>query len=416
MINSRDKILVSHAGSLPRTDALIDAYRRREEGELEDHGESRPAHRRGKHRALMEDGGADKIEELPGLLKAGVEDVVLRQKELGVDFPNDGEYGKAMGQKVNYSAWWSYAFDRIVGLTLPDLSKPPGETPFDRRRDRVRFHEAYHDSSSGITLGEKPFIPPLCVEELRYAGQEAVETDIANMKSAMAVNGIEEGFITSVGPVSMARLPNLHYKSHEEFLYACADVLREEYKSIIDAGLVLQIDDPAITDTYDEFNPEISYEEYRGIATQWVEALNYAIRDLPEERIRFHLCWGSWHGPHTTDIPMREIVDVMLTINAQGYVFEAGNVRHEHEWSVWRDIKLPEHKLIFPGVVSHATNVVEHPELVAERILRFTDGVDRERVIAGTDCGLGGRVHPQIAWAKLETLAQGAAMATDRLW
>ena len=188
--------------------------------------------------------------------------------------------------------------------------------------------------------------------------------------------------------------------------------MREEYKAIVDAGLILQLDDPAIAEGWDMINPEPRWRITRNSRMVRIEALNHALRGLPEDRIRFHLCWGSWHGPHTTDIPMRDIVDVMLAVKCQAYSFEAGNVRHEHEWTVWEDVKLPDGKIILPGVVSHATNVVEHPELVAQRILRFTKSVGRERVIAATDCGLGGRIHPMIAWAKLEALAQGAALAT----
>ena len=206
------------------------------------------------------------------------------------------------------------------------------------------------------------------------------------------------------------------YKTQEEFLFASAEAMREEYKAILDVGLVLQLDDPALATDWDMINPEPNIEEYRKFAMVQVEALNHALRGLPQERIRFHLCWGSWHGPHTTDIPVRDIVDLMLTVNAGAYSFEAGNVRHAHEWKVWQDVKLPDDKLLLPGVVSHATNVVEHPELVAERIVRFANLVGRERVIASTDCGLGGRVHPQIAWAKLEALVDGAALATRQLW
>ena len=192
--------------------------------------------------------------------------------------------------------------------------------------------------------------------------------------------------------------------------------MREEYKAIIDAGLVLQLDDPSIAENWDMINPAPTPEEYRRFSMVRVEALNHALRGLPMDRIRFHLCWGSWHGPHVTDIPMRDIIDVMLAVNAQAYSFEAGNVRHEHEWKVWQDVKLPDGKIVIPGVVSHATNVVEHPEVVADRIARFAALVGRENVIAGTDCGLGGRVHPDIAWAKLQTLAQGAKLATQQLW
>ena len=222
--------------------------------------------------------------------------------------------------------------------------------------------------------------------------------------------------MTAVAPASASRIGNAYYKTEEELLYACADAMREEYKAILDAGLILQLDDPATATAWDMIDPEPALEDYKKFTMVRVEALNHAIRGLPQDRIRFHLCWGSWHGPHTTDIAMRDIVGVMLAVNAGAYSFEAGNVRHGHEWKVWQDVKLPDDKVILPGVVSHATNVVEHPELIAERILRFANLVGRERVVASTDCGLGGRVHPQLAWAKLEALVEGAALATRQLW
>ena len=222
--------------------------------------------------------------------------------------------------------------------------------------------------------------------------------------------------MTSVAPGSAARLANLYYKTDEELLFAYADALREEYKAIVEAGLILQLDDPAMADNWDMINPEPTVEDYKRFSMVRVEALNHAIKGLPQDRIRFHSCWGSWHGPHATDIPLRDIVDVMLAVNAQAYSFEAGNVRHEHEWTVWEDAALPDDKFILPGVVSHATNVVEHPELVAQRILRFINILGRERVVASTDCGLGGRVHPRIAWAKLDALNQGAVLASCKLW
>jgi 5-methyltetrahydropteroyltriglutamate--homocysteine methyltransferase len=192
--------------------------------------------------------------------------------------------------------------------------------------------------------------------------------------------------------------------------------MREEYRAIVDAGLVLQLDDPGIAENWDMINPAPTVEEYRAFTRIRIDALNHALRGLPRERIRFHLCWGSWHGPHVTDIPLRDIVDLVLAIECQGYSFEAGNVRHEHEWRVWEEVKLPPGRVLIPGVVSHATNVVEHPQLVADRLVRFARLVGRENVIAGTDCGLGGRIHPQIAWAKLESLARGAELATRELW
>jgi len=397
---SRDHILTSHAGSLPRPDDLIEANHAREAGETTD------------ERAYQE------------TLQAAVVDVVRRQKEAGIDVPGDGEFGKSMGHKVNYRAWWSYCFNRLGGLDLagpnlyegPPTRARPGEvvlTSFADRRDRTRFLQVYKDE---VTTGPGMAHWPVCTGKVFYKGQEAIKADIAHFKAGLKAAGVEEGFMTSVAPASAARFKNVHYKTDEEFMFAIGEAMREEYKAIVDAGLILQLDDPAIAENWDMINPEPSVEGYKKFTMVRIEALNHAIRGLPQDRIRFHLCWGSWHGPHTTDIPMRDIIDVMLAVNCQAYSFEAGNVRHEHEWNVWQDVKLPDGKLILPGVVSHATNVVEHPELVAQRILRFAKGVGRERVIASTDCGLGGRVHPMIAWTKLEALAQGAAVASRELW
>src|SRR5712691_5052358 len=399
---STNQILTSHVGSLPRPDELIAANRARETGEVIDD------------------------RDFQQTLAAAVIEAVRHQHELGIDVPGDGEFGKSMGQRVNYGSWWRYSWQRLAGIEAgaqslyemaPQHSRP-GEivlTSFGDRRDRTQFAAAYNDPESGITTGPRPS-SPVCVAPLTYDGGELIGNDIANFKAALAAAGVAEGFMTAVAPASCARIGNKYYKSDEEFLYACADAMAEEYKAIVDAGLVLQLDDPAIAENWDMVNPEPSAADYRKFSMVRVEALNHAIKGLPEDRIRFHLCWGSWHGPHTTDIPMRDIVDVMLAVKCRAYSFEAGNVRHEHEWKVWQDVKLPDGKLILPGVVSHATNVVEHPELVAERIRRFADLVGKERVIASTDCGLGGRVHPQIAWAKLEALAQGAGIAGRRLW
>jgi len=402
MRNSSDRILTSHAGSLPRPDDLIEANRARETGQVDE-------------------------AQFQSKLTAAVADVVRRQVEAGIAVPGDGEYGKSMGHKINYRAWWSYSFQRLGGLKVAGLGlydfpvhrSSPGHvvlSSFGDRRDRLRFAEAYNDRDSGVSTGPRATDWPVCIAPLSYTGHAAIAADIANFKAALAANNVGEGFMTSIGPGSASRIGNEYYKSEVEFVFACAEAMREEYKAIIDAGLILQIDDPAIAENFDQINPEPTAEEYRKFTMTRVEALNHALRGLPQDRIRFHLCWGSWHGPHTTDIAMRDIVDVMLAIKAGAYSFEAGNVRHEHEWSVWRDTRLPDDKLILPGVVSHATNVVEHPELVAERIGRFAGLVGRERVIASTDCGLGGRVHPQIAWAKLETLAQGAALASKQGW
>ena len=403
MKHSADGILTSHAGSLPRPEDLIDANRARESGMTSD------------ERRFQDQ------------LRSSVAEVVALQKQAGIAVPGDGEFGKSMGHRVNYRAWWSYSFQRLGGLELgttglydmPAQRSRPGEvvlTSFADRRDRLKFAAAYADPDSGITTGPRAALWPVCVSKLTYTGHAAIQSDIANFKAALQAAGVEEGFMTSIAPGSASRIANRHYKTDEEFLYACADAMREEYKAIVAAGLILQLDDPAIAENWDMVNPEPSVADYKKFSMARVEALNHAIKGLPEDRIRFHLCWGSWHGPHTTDVPMRDIVDVMLAVKCRAYSFEAANVRHEHEWKVWQDVKLPDGKLILPGIVSHATNVVEHPELVAERITRFANLVGKERVIASTDCGLGGRVHSQIAWAKLEALAQGAALATRQLW
>lgn len=400
MLSSTDHIRTTHAGSLPRTPELIAANAAREAG-----GEA---------------------EGFAQLLRTAVTDLVRRQLDLGITVVGDGEFGKSMSSAVDYGAWWSYSFQRTGGLELDGdaawaterVLSSPGDvrlTGFLHRRDRQRFAEAYADPDSGIfTGGPKPF--PSVTGPLTYTGQDAIAQDTANLRAALDATGAQEGFITALSPGSASRITNKYYGSDEELLFAWADVLREEYRAVLDAGLVLQIDDPSIAENFDQIEPEPTVEDYVAFTRLRVEALNHALRGLPQDRIRFHLCWGSWHGPHTTDLPMKDIVRTMLTIDAGAYSFEAGNVRHEHEYKVWDDVALPEGKLILPGVVSHATNMVEHPELVADRIERFALRVGRENVVASTDCGLGGRIHPQIAVAKLETLAQGAELATRRLW
>jgi 5-methyltetrahydropteroyltriglutamate--homocysteine methyltransferase len=401
-----NRILTSHAGSLPRPENLISLNSRRASGEFTDE----EGYRRD--------------------LGAAVRDVVARQRDTGIDLVNDGEYGHSMGERYDYGPWWTYVFQRLGGLELseldiagiPQAKARPGEitlASFGERRDWQRFAEAYGDPGSGASLPNRKHanqLAPVCRGPITYTGHEAVQRDIADLKAALGASGIADGFLNSVAPGSCARFGNEYYATDEEQLQACADAMREEYKAIIDAGLVLQLDDPSIAENWDQINPAPTVAEYRRFTMTRIDALNFAIRGLPPERIRFHLCWGSWHGPHTTDIPMADIVDLMLAVNAGAYSFEAANVRHEHEWKLWRDVKLPDGKVILPGVVSHSTNVVEHPELVAERIIRFADGVGRENVIASTDCGLGGRIHPQIAWAKLDTLAKGAQLATAQLW
>ena len=403
------RIEVSHAGSLPRTPELIAANEARE---------------------LAEDGlTLKRTPDFDKLLTEAVVDLVQRQHDLGITIVGDGEYGKAMSSAVDYGAWWSYSFQRVAGLEVtgenvfsqPAVRSEPGRvrlTSFPDRRDWQLFHDAYTDPASGISTGKTATAFPATTGPLRYVGQEAIASDIANLVTGLEAAGLERsrGFITSLSPGSGARISNRHYATEEEHIWAWAEVMREEYRAVLDAGLTLQIDDPSIAENWDQINPEPSVEDYRAFTRIRVEALNHALRGLPTDRVRFHLCWGSWHGPHTTDVEFEHIADLMLEIDAGSYSFEAANVRHEHEWKVWRDLRLPAGKKIVPGVVSHATNVVEHPELVADRIERFASVVGAENVVASTDCGLGGRIHPQIATAKLAALAEGARLAGERLF
>ena len=403
------RILTSHAGSLSRPDHLIELNRRRFDEEPVDEN------------------------EYQGELREATVGVVKKQAALGIDIPNDGEFGHAMGAKVDYGAWWHYSFARLGGLgrwtdmlNLP-TAPPKGTIPlatFMQRRDWNKFADAYGDPEAGIAAKaksrkEEPEIGmmlPVCTEPLTYTGQAEIERDIANLKAGLEASGAETGFLCSIGPGSASRIGNEHYETDEEFVWACADAMREEYLAITNAGLIVQIDEPSFAENWDQFDPEPSLEDYKTFTRVRIEALNHALRGIPQALTRFHCCWGSWHGPHTTDIEFKDIVDMLLEIDCGSYSFEASNARHEHEWKVWNDVELPEGKVLVPGVVSHATNVIEHPELVADRIERFASVVGPENVVAATDCGLGGRVHPQVAWAKLETLAAGAQLATKRLF
>ena len=394
-------IRTSHAGSLPRTDSLIEA-----------------------NKTLQETGQGE--ERFEGLLTTSVADIVKKQHDLGITEPNDGEYGHAMASAVDYGAWWHYSFIRTGGLELKDLGlweQPavkcePGKvrlTSFGDRRDRHLFPGAYADAVSTGT-GTQPGFPTI-VAPISYTGREQVERDVRNLKTAVEAAGGDpaRAYLNSLGPGSAARIANEYYDTEEEVIWAFADVLREEYLAITNAGFIVQIDDPSIAENFDQINPAPSFEDYRAFTRPRIEALNYALRGIDPAQVRFHTCWGSWHGPHVTDLPFAEIVGEVLEINAAGITFEAANVRHEHEWRIWEDTALPDGKYIIPGVVSHSTNVVEHPELVADRIERFAKLVGPENVVASTDCGLGGRVHPEIAFAKLDSLAKGAEIAAQRL-
>jgi 5-methyltetrahydropteroyltriglutamate--homocysteine methyltransferase len=306
-------------------------------------------------------------------------------------------------------------YSRLTGY---ELKPAEGVGPF-ASVDRKNFREFYQSGEipSGIMAQRGPVMQQVCTGPISYIGHDLMKRDIENLKAALAANGLSEGFMPAVSPGQMQIRGNEYYKTNEEYVQALADAMREEYKLIVDAGLIVQIDDPAVVQLYDWWYSETNdLEGYRAKAGFIVEALNYSLRGLPEEQIRYHICWGSWHGPHSTDIPLQDAVDIVLKVRAGALSVEAGNVRHEHEWKVWEGTKLPEGRILIPGVVSHATNVLEHPEVVADRIVHYAEQVGRENVIAGTDCGLGGRIHPQLAWAKLRSLSEGAALASKRLW
>ena len=340
---------------------------------------------------------------------------------MGISIVNDGEYGKAVRARTDYGAWLSYVLQRLTGWepasdtgggAAASAEVAPGG--FYQRRDRQAFPEVYAEIDREIFGGGRR--PSRAVTgPISYKGHAALKADIDNLKAAIAHHGVADAFMTSVAPGSFGREQNRHYRTQEEFLFAIADAMRVEYRAIVDAGFVLQIDDPGMAENWDAMDPSVTLERYRGYAGMCIAALNHALAGIPDDRVRYHMCWGSWHGPHLTDIPLRDIVDLLLAVRAGALSIEAGNVRHEHEWKVWQEVTLPENKTLIPGVVSHATNVVEHPELVADRLVRFAQLVGRERLVGGTDCGLGGRVHPSIAWAKLQALVEGAEIASRRL-
>lgn len=339
-------------------------------------------------------------------LRSSVAEVVRQQAAAGVDMVSDGEFGK-----IN---WLAYFPQRVSGFEtrMQQLRSP---SFLGAERDG-RFAEFYDQTQTFFKRGQ-PFPHIVCVGPVKYtgAGFAALQRDIANLKNALAGVQVQEAFLPVVAPCSMGvAYSNEYYKSDEEFLGAVADALHEEYKAITDAGLVVQVDDAILTNLYDQVRAD--GKDYQRWVAMNIEALNYGLRGIPEDRVRYHLCWGSWPGPHTNDVPLREIVDLLLTIKAQAYSLEAANPRHEHEWLVWEDTKLPDGKILMPGVVSHAISHVEHPDLIAQRITRFANLVGRENVVASTDCGFAqasriARQHPSIVWAKLEALAEGARIA-----
>jgi 5-methyltetrahydropteroyltriglutamate--homocysteine methyltransferase len=391
MRRSTDRVLTTHVGSLIRPEPLLPFIRAKQNGQPYD------------ERAYAD------------CLARSVQEIVEKQAAAGIDVPSDGEFGKSI-------SWSQYALERLSGFERRPLKDAASVA---RGADRARFSEFYAelDRASGPPATALASVgQAVCTGPVRYTGQAELGRDIANFKSALARAGVAEGFLPVAAPASV--IPdrkNEYYASDEEMLGAIADAMREEYRAIVDAGLLLQLDDARAAVTYDRMVPPASFADYRRWLERQVEAINHATEGIPAERIRYHVCWGSWPGPHTTDVPLKDIVDLVLRVRAGAYLIEAANPRHEHEWRVWEKARLPDGAVLVPGVISHATNVVEHPELVAERIVRFARLLGRENVIAGTDCGFAQgpfhrRVHPSIMWAKLEALAEGARLATRELW
>src|SRR5438874_954538 len=339
-------------------------------------------------------------------LRASVAEAVRKQADVGLDVVSDGEFGK--------SNWASYILDRVSGFELRPA--PPG-TPVYNRFGRER--EEFADFYSEHTVGEWSPRIIVCSGPIGYDKTQVLR-DIDNFKNALQGVDVAEAFMPVVAPASFVReAHNEYYPSEEAYVYAIADALRQEYQAIVDAGLLLQVDDAVLATMWVVMEAQ-GLDAYRQWAELRIEALNYALRGIPSDRIRYHLCWGSWPGPHVTDIPLQHIVDLVLRVSADAYSLEAGNARHAHEWKVWRTTRLPEGKTLIPGVISHSTPVVEHPELVAERIVRYAELVGRENVIGGSDCGFAqsqglSRVPPSIVWAKLRALAEGARLATQEL-
>ncbi len=383
MKRSTDRILTTHCGSLPRPKDLLDLMKAKVNGEPYDH------------------------ETYARRVRSSVAEIVRKQVESGIDIPTDGEQGKP--------GFFTYVSERLTGF-----APKPGAS-FTLFADEVAaFPEYYQQYFSQAMQGGAiaPMVPLVCTGPVSYRGQEAVRSDIDNLKAALEVVKPEEVFVPALAPSGVGM--NEYYRTEEKYLHAVAEAMHTEYQAIVDAGFLVQIDDPFLTDVYSDSS--LSAAERRKTAERYVEALNHGLRDIPAEKVRFHTCYGINEGPRVHDAPLKDILDVMLKVNAGAYSFEAANPRHEHEYHVWENVKLPEGKVLIPGVVTHASNIVEHPELIAERITRYAKLVGRENVIAGTDCGFSSQatynpeVHPTVVWAKFQAMAEGARLATAQLW
>jgi 5-methyltetrahydropteroyltriglutamate--homocysteine methyltransferase len=393
MSGGANRIMTTHVGSLVRPPKLVEFLHKIEGGQSYDTG------------------------AYEACLKESIDEVVRRQAEVGIDIVSDGEFSKGRN-------WAFYVHDRLSGLATRPLTADEAKDPMASAgggQDRLAFPEFYAEYDRATGLGKRLGSRFVVEGPLAYS-DTAVKRDIANLKAAAAKAGAKGAFLPVVAPASaLPGAKNEHYSDERSLLFALAECLRQEYKAIVDAGLLVQIDDAFLPYMHEKMVPPMTHAQYRAWAQMRIDALNHALVGIPPESSRYHICWGSWNGPHAFDVPMKDIVDLMLQVNVGAYQFEAANPRHEHEWVIWRSVKLPPGKTLIPGVISHATNIVEHPELVAQRIVRLAELVGRENVMGGTDCGFAQspfaqRVHPTIMWAKLKSLVEGAAIATRELW
>jgi 5-methyltetrahydropteroyltriglutamate--homocysteine methyltransferase len=397
MKTSTERILTTHVGSIPRPESVRALLRARLGGQ-----------------PIDEAGLAARAAE-------AVSEVVRRQGEVGLDVVSDGEMSK--------TSFLAYTDDRLTGFVTTTAATDPSAAltgaggAWARRVDSRREWRAFREYYTEYLPREMPLAsaPTVCQGPVAYKGHALLEKDLATFKAALQGVAVAEAFVPAIAPAMVGRGQNRYYPTEEAYVFAIAEALRTEYRAIVDAGFILQIDDPGLGETWDMLIPAPPLEDYRKMQARNIDALNHALAGIPEDRVRYHLCWGSWQGPHVHDLGLPDVVDLVLRVKAQAYSIEAATPRHSHEWRVWEDVKLPEGKVLIPGVIAHTTAVVEHPETVAERLVTYACLVGREHVMAGADCGfaqgaLFQRQHPSIMWAKFEALVEGARLASARLW